>query len=1478
MAENKREEQLKEITDRLEQGVQDLFTSERYTEYLQTMGKFHRYSFNNTLLIAMQRPDATLVAGYQAWQRKFNRHVMRGEKGIQIISPAPIKEKEEVEKIDPVTNEPVLKEDGQPETEIVEHIIPRFKVSTVFDVSQTDGEPLPDLGGEDLTGNVADFDIFMEAIRNVSPVPIRMAEIEGESHGYYHNDEKEIVIKSGMSESQTMKTAIHEVTHAILHDREIMQEQGIEKDRLTKEVEAESVAYTVCQHFGLDSSDYSFPYIAGWSSGKDMRELRTSMDVIRKTAGSFIEEMTEQLQILQKEHIQEKTHLEEKDVMLKITGSMGSEYSYDVVTNWDREQLEDALQEYLEIPEAERIDVEAFLEERGADLVPWYDSNGYKVEYPVDFYDMEYDYDTGLILASDLSAMQQAELLIHRAEYGVSRPFGNEERNLIINYAFKLDDMDKTRALIGKIHDGIETGEFHTVNTAMDEAQEEIDALPDGMVGLYEMHEFGYSSKEMLPLTKDRALELFREGCEVFHLYPDDTEETVDAEEDFDTLDVFYGIETDTWERYRLQEIERNDVSLQNTEEYQEVNFFDVPALFSNGRVNSNAIPEGIYRYELQGASYDPGYPLYVKEAVGVNHAGTVLTTIPVTAENIDSLRLGDGLDFSGGTQTLAEYQKIMEGRNRTSDLELVQCTMGRNNEAVYLNGAENRYAIYQIVESTKGSKYKFENLDFVTSHGMAVDAADYAYTFGGYLTENDTLDSIYERFNLNHPEGYTGHSLSVSDVVVMQKDGQTKAYYVDSFGFSEVPEFVQQRLHEAQMIQKREDSMITLDKTAVEIEQHEGQWHTVDKMEIEGEIFYLMRHNEYGNSVAAVILNSEGELVAQDLENGFDHGAMEAIQEFLHDRGIEWNMEEDVREVTYWIAKEEKYLYFQTGSEGYDYTIYDSEYKEEDGGVLDDPEMRFEDALRDILENELSVTTEDCEEVDSEEFLEIVERAEYFPQKSYELLKEQMDKDIPEIAFQSGYGYAYIQRVENGFNTIVYDSDWKEISGSFYESSDVPMEKAVGCFFRDEELGKLECVPMNPEELKKNVLQAAKKRLTEEELTPTSEVDIKEAALNGQSRNDIEVTVLSLAQSEIEEQGLENEVKLLGARVFGSRTRAGLYADKSDVDVVLSYTGNIREDVFFNALNEYGLSVAGLIVDINPISLEQTGTLEEYMEKAEAYLDKRELEKLAEDIDQFSEDYDTYGYRDAVEGKEANVQMIYRNLLSGETEFIRNWLTEIAENRENDTDDMVKGAADLLKRVDEIPKNEMEKAEPEVTVPKEKEATITFYVAECMEFPVMGEYQDNLSLEEALKIYETIPEERMHGIKGIGFTLHDGSIYDDMEYELMAAEEIRDDMFDLVPYYKENPLVQKAVADVKAYLSAKKEKEAEISTISEGVEPEMTEKSKPEKEKEIAEKTGSKKESVLKALRERQAKIKAQEQEKPAEKSHSKKKGEQEL
>lgn len=300
---NNIEKQLKEISERLEQGVKEIFTSERYTEYLNTMSKFHNYSFNNTLLITMQKPEATLVAGYQAWQKKFNRHVKRGEKGIQIIAPAPIREKQEIEKIDPVTKEPVIGDDGQPETEIVEMVIPRFRVTTVFDVSQTEGEPIAELEVPELTGSVQFYDTFMEALQNISPVPIRMMNVEGDAKGYYHQTEKYIAIKEDMSNVQTMKTGVHEVSHALLHDREVMDAEGVLKDQTTKEVEAESIAYIVCNHFGLDTSEYSFTYIASWCESRDMKALKASMDTIRKTSAEIIGNIEEQMHELERENI-----------------------------------------------------------------------------------------------------------------------------------------------------------------------------------------------------------------------------------------------------------------------------------------------------------------------------------------------------------------------------------------------------------------------------------------------------------------------------------------------------------------------------------------------------------------------------------------------------------------------------------------------------------------------------------------------------------------------------------------------------------------------------------------------------------------------------------------------------------------------------------------------------------------------------------------------------------------------------------------------------------------------------------------------------------------------------------------------------------------------------------------------------------------------------------------------------------------------
>lgn len=295
---------------------------------------------------------------------------------------------------------------------------------------------------------------------------------------------------------------------------------------------------------------------------------------------------------------------------------------------------------------------------------------------------------------------------------------------------------------------------------------------------------------------------------------------------------------------------------------------------------------------ELRGADYDPGHPLTVEEHVAVNHAATILTAVPITIPEQGDLRLGDGLNFTGGEQTIPKYLQEMAERNIEADREIMGSAIGRNNENLYLSGTEERYAIYQIKDNSEDRGYRFMGLDFVTSHGMVVDAADYAFIYGGRLSGEETLDSLYEKFNLNHPAGYQGHSLSVSDVVVMQRDGQTKAYYVDSFGFKELPDFVRQRLHEAEMNRKREDSAVTLDTSGIEIEQHEGLWHTADKREIADEIFYLMEHNEYGDSVAAVIVNADGELVAQELENGFDRGAMEAIHEYLAGKGIAWEPE----------------------------------------------------------------------------------------------------------------------------------------------------------------------------------------------------------------------------------------------------------------------------------------------------------------------------------------------------------------------------------------------------------------------------------------------------------------------------------------------------------------------------------------------------------------------------------------------------------
>ena len=325
--------QIDDIIKNLEEGVKSLFESEKYMNYLKIMSKFHNYSFNNSLLIAMQMPQASLVAGYSTWKNTFHRQVEKGQKAIKIIAPSPYKIDKIQDKIDPNTNRPMLDAKGNVIKEKVKVVVPAYKVTNVFDVSQTSGEPLPSLVNE-LSGNVDEYNNFIEAIKRTSPVPIKFEEMDTNAKGYYNIENKCIVIKDNMSQVQTAKTLIHEIAHSILHEKET----GIEKeaDRNTKEVQAESVAYATCQHFNIDTSDYSFGYIAGWSSGKEVEELRNSMNVIRQTASDLINGIEKNMSMLMEK---------EKDYSIIYFVTSNAEYP-EQGEMYETENIDEAIEYY----------------------------------------------------------------------------------------------------------------------------------------------------------------------------------------------------------------------------------------------------------------------------------------------------------------------------------------------------------------------------------------------------------------------------------------------------------------------------------------------------------------------------------------------------------------------------------------------------------------------------------------------------------------------------------------------------------------------------------------------------------------------------------------------------------------------------------------------------------------------------------------------------------------------------------------------------------------------------------------------------------------------------------------------------------------------------------------------------------------------------------------------------------------------------
>ena len=657
----KNREQLKEITDRIEAGIRDIFESgdmEKYRNYLRTMSRFHNYSLNNQALIHLQRPDATLVAGYNRWRDKFSRHVLRGEKGITIIAPTPYKKKIEQEKLDPDTKLPILDADGKIITEEKEIEIPMFRPVKVFDYAQTDGKPLPERVASpvaNLTGSVENYEAFMEALRRSSPVPVEVKPLSADMDGYFSPKSQSITLREGMSEVQTVSAAVYEIAHAKLHNYGLQQaaERKV-KSRNTEEVEAESISFMVCAYFGIETGANSFGYVATWSKNAELPEFRASLDTISKTANGIITDV--------EKHFAEVC--KERGIELP------KDTEYELVT----------------IPPS-RADALAFAADYAAFLrrdlnVP--DSA---------------DRPTAEAVADRLLAGEDAEL--------------RKELEDFVKLADEIGIDDGSHGLLERFN-GLFRREWRAKKEPQPEAKAEMDEkmtelpplpeleqgypMPDTSIGFLEMYQYGYTDgNTMLPLTKERAMELFMQDVPVFLLYGDNTEAMALDAEDISSNTGVFGVEREEWDAVR-------------------------------------------------------------------------------------------------GVVTLSEQA---------------------DTEKLFLENPQDAFLIYQIRRGGELDAYRFMNYDYLQSKGVTPERGGYdAIYTGGFMDYGNArtnLDMIYQRFNVDHPADFKGHSLSVSDIVALKQNGVVSCHYVDSIGFRELPNFLKPEnyLKNAEMAMEDDYGMI---------------------------------------------------------------------------------------------------------------------------------------------------------------------------------------------------------------------------------------------------------------------------------------------------------------------------------------------------------------------------------------------------------------------------------------------------------------------------------------------------------------------------------------------------------------------------------------------------------------------------------------------------------------------------------------------
>ena len=836
-------DKMKEITDRLEQGIMGVFESERYAEYLRTMSKFHNYSLNNTLLIAMQ--GGNLVKGYRQWEKEFDRHVKPGEKAIKILAPAPYKVKKEREKIDPDTKMPVIGADGKPVMETQEITIPAYKVVSVFDVSQTEGKELPNLSVSELTGDVEQYRDFFAALERTSPFAIAFETLDGGAKGRCYYEENRIAIHEGMSELQNIKTAIHEISHATMHDT--APDDPTRPDRRTREVQAESVAYAVCQHYGLDTSDYSFGYVAGWSSGKELSELKGSLETIRSTAAKLIETIDGHFAEIQ----QEKAAVQEQEAQPITLEPQPAQEQTEQAT-----PPESAPQE-AEPPAVKYYPINEAAARRAKEM------NSYS------------DYKPGSATAEYRSYVEEAVQLAERQKARVDPMYHEKIDSLLDTYARKLAaNMNKGFEIDARVPSILIAGgsnfpvrKKEKQNAARDTNYREwqdIQGLLDkirstGMGGISADDPQAVQKLEKKLAGLEKAQETMKavnayyrkhktlDGCP--HLSAESIEKMkADMASQWHIEDKPYP----TWAlSNNSAEIRRVKERIKSLSQQREIGY--VGWEFEGGKVEANAEanrlqilfeekPDAATREELKsnGFRWSPKAEAWQRQLTdnAYRSADYIKAILPLSGEKPSELLRAHIRQQKSASQEapapepiykvhtnprsdsrenlcfLQAYIPQEDGKAQIGDVLYIGTPEKCRELMAQLNAGEltqgevkelyaqaqtaeqdkDTFSIYQLKRGDETRDLRFEPYDRLQATGHAVDRANYELIYTAPLAPDTSLEDIYTRFNLDHPADFKGHSLSVSDIVVLHQNGKDTAHYVDSIGYREVPKFFKEQ------------------------------------------------------------------------------------------------------------------------------------------------------------------------------------------------------------------------------------------------------------------------------------------------------------------------------------------------------------------------------------------------------------------------------------------------------------------------------------------------------------------------------------------------------------------------------------------------------------------------------------------------------------------------------------------------------------